>query len=137
MRERRQSSGLCTCNPSWTGSDCSKQICEDIAVDMEIASRRILGRWSVTRITEVRVVRSACVMVTIMCEWRKCVEGQCLCEPVLRRSLRDSSVYTWFPTQEYRREGVNAVKARSFLRNENVSDWKIRKMQLDIIRMCL
>ena len=77
-----KSSGLCTCNPSWTSSDCSKQICEDIACS---------GHGNCVKTNSGKTCECDENYGGASCSKRlcngddtcanggKCIEGQCLC----------------------------------------------------------
>lgn len=86
---------------------------------METASRRILGRLvSVTRITEVRVVRNDCVMVTTHVRMAASVLRENACASALSTAIiaRLEHVNMVVTRMEYvSREYVNAAKASPIL----------------------
>lgn len=88
-------------------------------MDMEIASRRILGRLvSVTRITEVRVVRNDCVIMTTHVRMaasvlRENVSVRALSTAIIARLEHVNMVVT--PREYVAREYVNAAKASPVL----------------------
>ena len=88
-------------------------------MDMEIASRRNLGRLvSVMKIGEVRVVRSACVMVTIPARMEESVLKDNASVRALSMTIiaRLERVYMVATRMEYVvREYVNAMKASPIL----------------------